>query len=1042
MTDNLILNEKEYVEEPLLRHLEKLGWTILRAGDEGKFDPVVTFRESFDEVFIESELKKALLKLNPWLEENQVPELIRELTAVPSSGLIEANRWVLEKILENTSADNRKTGKHSETVRYIDFSDITKEAPGGRKNSYLAISQFKVKIPGTENHIIPDVVLFVNGLPLVLIECKSPAIADPKSEAIEQLLRYQNRRGEIKEGNQRLFWFNQFVVATTRQKAFYSTITGEFEHFIEWKDPFPFALPDIEPDGDSVSGQQLLTQGMLYPCNLLDIVQCFTIFKENDKGKQIKVVPRYQQYRAVRKIANGLLSGKSSFEKGGTVWHTQGSGKSLTMMFLVRKMYRLPELTGYKIVFITDRTDLQKQLSETARSVGYTIKIARKISALKDLLRTDTPDLIMGMIHKFQEREIDQKFPVLNTSENILVLIDEAHRTQYKNLGANLQIALPNCVKIAFTGTPIDKTEETFGRYIDMYSIKQGVLDNVTVEIVYEGRTHAGKVSDAEAMSKKFEDVFPHLDDDLRKTILGRYTWKGYLEAEVTVRDKASDMLSHYIKHILPNGFKAQVVSVSREAAVRYKKAFDDFIKEKQQSVRKENHNDPVLENLDRLKAEVVFSGTENDPDHIKVYTSETEHERIIKSFKTPFGAETEDGVPGDCGILIVQSMLLTGFDAPAEQVMYLDNVIKNHTLLQAIARVNRVEKNKNCGFVVDYVGIARHLRAALDAYEEKDINEVLDVCKEDTTDIDNLRYTLLEINEFVKKLDVDGLEDCDALVDELADEETRNDFIALYRKMTKAIDRVLPKPEALKFLKEMRLLSFISQSASNRYRDTKLSLKNAGGKIRGIIEEYLIGQGVDPKIPPLPIFSDEFKEEIKAKKTPRAQAEEITHGIQEYINVHKEEDPEYFERLGEKLLKLLEEYKSQWEELAKELEVLLEELRKGREGEEAYGFDLKKELPFLGLLKKEIFQAKDMSELKPEEIDTLIGATRDIIDRIKSDTTVVNFWDNPTRQRQLRTFIASQLLTVFRSRAMPKRKELSQKLLELAYHIYGKATQ
>jgi type I restriction enzyme R subunit len=1033
-------NELDYVEEPLLKHLEKLGWTILQAGEAGKYDPSVTRRESFDEVFLEKELCEALKTINPWLEENQIPDLIRELTASPSNNLMDANRWVLEKLTGNTSADNRKTGKKSDTVRYIDFTDIGKEAPGGRKNRYLAVSQFKVKVPGTEKHVIPDIVLFVNGLPLVVIECKSPSIADPMGEAVIQLLRYQNRRGEMQEGNPRLFWFNQMVVATTRQTARYSTISGEFEHFTEWKDPFPFALSDIEPDGGSVSSQDILTQGMLHPCNLLDIIQSFTIYMENDKGRLIKVIPRYQQYRAVRKIIRGLLSGKSAFEKGGTVWHTQGSGKSLTMMFVVRKMYKVAQLAGYKVVFITDRTDLENQLSETARSIGYTVHVAGKIEALKNYLRSNTPDLVMGMIHKFQEREFTHEFPLLNNSDKILVLIDEAHRTQYKLLGANLQKSLPNAIKIGFTGTPIEKTEQTFGRYIDMYGIREGVLDGVTVEIVYEGRTHSGEITDREAMNQRFEDVFPNIDNEQRKLILGKYTWKGYLEAGETINDKAADMLDHYIKHILPNGFKAQVVVVSREAAVRYKQAFDRHIADTIEQMRREDPNNPVLYLLKKLKAETVFSGSENDPEHLKPYINENDHERIIKSFKLPFDKTGEDEISGDVGILIVQSMLLTGFDAPMEQVMYLDNVIKNHNLLQAIARVNRVEKNKNCGFVVDYVGVARHLREALDAYEEKDIDDTLTVLKQDTTDIDDLKYTVLEIHEFVKKLDAAGLTDTDTIIDELVDEETRNDFIALFKKLTKAIDRVLPKPEALKYLTELKLMSFISQTAQNRYRDSKLSLRDISKKIRDIIDEYLIGQGVDPRIPPLPIFSEEFKQETGKKKSPRAKAEELTHGIREYINRHKEEDPEYFERISEKLAQLLEEYKNNWDELAKELEELLEELRRGREGEETFGFDLKKEMPFLGMLKKEIFEVKDLSELSPEDIDNLINATRDIIERVKTDTGIVDFWNNQTRQKQLRTFIASQLLSVFKTRAMPKRKELSQKLLELTYYIYGKA--
>ena len=242
----------------------------------------------------------------------------------------------------------------------------------------------------------------------------------------------------------------------------------------------------------------------------------------------------------------------------------------------------------------------------------------------------------------------------------------------------------------------------------------------------------------------------------------------------------------------------------------------------------------------------------------------------------------------------------------------------------------------------------------------------------------------------------------------------------------------MLPKTEALKYLKDLKTMGFISQTAANRYRDSKLSLKDVSKKVRTIIEEHLITNGVDPKIPPLPILSEEFKEQIKSKKSPRAKAEELTHGIREYINNHAEEDPELYERLAEKLQKLLDEYKNNWDVLAEELEKLLEEIRRGREGEETFGFDSKTEFPFMALLKKEIFGVKDIFEIDNEDIDN-------IIERIKTDTKIVDFWNNHTKQKQLRTFIASHLLTVFRQKAMPKRKELSQKLLELSYHIYGR---
>ncbi|NLB49417.1 MAG: type I restriction endonuclease subunit R, partial [Erysipelotrichia bacterium] len=877
-------------------------------------------------------------------------------------------------------------------------------------------------------NIIPDIVLFINGLTVGVVVCYSASVPVPMGESIEQLMRYQCHRGESKEGSEKLFWYNQFVIATCRQTAKYSSITGEFEHFIEWKDPYPAKLTDIETEGgETVNSQQVLIEGLLARQNLLDIIQSFVLFQENDKGKLIKVVPRYQQYRTVCKIVERLKTGKTPIEKGGIVWHTQGSGKSLTMMMVVRKMNRVDGLTGYKIVFITDRKDLQKQLGDTAKTIGYEVKIAKSVVDSKRLLSNNTPDIVMAMIHKFQEDKIEEfnpgYFDFYNESEKILVMIDEGHRTQYGVLAACLNQAMPNAVKIAFSGTPIKLTEETFGSYIDKYTIRQAVDDGVTVEIIYEGRTHSAGVSDQEAMNAKFEEVFSVVSDETRHDILGRYTWRAYLEAEETIREKAKDMLKHYLTHIFPNGFKAQVVAVSRVAAVRYKKAFDalladealiaEWSQEIQSRYERKTGIDSVR--MKKLRAEIIISGVHNDKPELAEYTDSSKHDEIISSFKLPFDKITEDGTTGDVGILIVQSMLLTGFDAPIEQVMYLDNIIREHNLLQAIARVNRVDHNKQCGFIVDYVGVAKHLREALSSFIDKeDVDEILSAVKDNSKDIDELKFAQSELADFFKKFDVADINDLDACVSVLGDEEVRNDFVILWKNFNSAMDKVLPNPAALPFVKDLKRYGFVSVAAKNKYRDERLNIKDASTKIRDIIDEFLISQGVDSKIPPLPIFSEKFQLKIKEEKTDRAKAEELKNGIAEHIEDHLEEDPELYERFSEKLEKLLREYKDNWELLAKELEALLEEIRQGREGEENYGFDRTKEMPFLALLKKEIFGIKDLAELDQEQRDLLIQTTKDILERINDDIHETGFWQKTGSQKKLKAFIAFNLLTTF----------------------------
>jgi len=1035
--NKIALNELKYVEEPFLRQLKRLGWNTI-VGD--KYDPKVSLREGFNEVILEKELTEAIKRINPWIEDDQLTDVVREITLPHANKLLEANKEILELILENTSvSENRKTGEKSPTVRFIDFKNPD-------KNSFLAISQFKVNIPGTEKHIIPDIVLFVNGLPMVIVECKSSYIADPTNEGITQLMRYSNRRGE-KEGNEKLFWYNQFQIATCRQTAKYSTITGLFEHFIEWKDPYPAAISEIETEGSEVvNSQQVLIQGMLTKKNLLDIIQNFTVFQENDKGGLIKIVPRYQQFRTVQKVVDRLKSGKTQQEKGGIVWHTQGSGKSLTMMFVVRKMYRDDRLKKFKVVFVTDRTDLEKQLKGTAKSIGYTVNIAHKISKLKKYLQTNTPDLVMGMIHKFQEKELEQEFPLLNDSPNILVMIDEAHRTQYKYLGANLQKSLPKSVKIAFTGTPIERTETTFGNYIDKYTIRQAVDDGVTVEIIYEGRTQKSEVKDREAMNIRFEDVFSILDDDERKKILGRYTWKAYLEAEEVINDKARDMVNHYVSHVFPNGFKAQVVAATRLAAIRYKEAIDNALKEKIELLKKTKgviqiNNEKITVDLDQLKklqVAVIISGSKNDEPLFHPFTDSNQHEKDIDGFKLPFGRKGDHGVNGNVGIIVVQSMLITGFDAPVEQVMYLDNVIKEHNLLQAIARVNRVHENKSCGFIIDYVGVAKHLREALAKFEDKDIEEMLQVIKSGEEDLDALKYSHAQMKEFFKKFDVEDWNDVDASVDVLVDEETRNEYIALLRTFTKSMDRVLPKVEALQYASDLKLLSFISQTARNRYRDEKLSIKDASKKIRAIVDEYLIAHGVDPKIPPIPIFSEKFRIRLKEINSDKVKAEELKNAVSEHITKHQEEDPELYERFSDKLEKLLKEYKDNWEQLARELEGLLDEIRQGRQAEETFGLDPKKEAPFLGLLKREVFGVKNLDDLSQKQVDLLIETTKNILSIVKKETKKIEFWSNFNAQKRLKSYILSHLLTAFKNnkKVLKNRNPLAQKIIELAFHL------
>ena len=556
------LDERNHVEKPFLDQLSGLGWEIIDL--DSKQHPGATFRDTFTEVVMLPVLREQLKVINPWLEDDQVEEAAKQLTAnFPGTGLIENNRHVLNLLLENTSiSENRKTGEKSPTVRFVDFSHRD-------NNRFIAVCQFKVRIPGTEHHIIPDIVLFLNGLPVVVIECKSPKIKEPMVEAIDQMLRYSEQRGAKGDGNASLFYYNQFVVATCRQETKFGTITTHKRLLFRWADPYPRSVEDLDHGAGGPNDQQRLAAGMLDRDNLLDPIRIFILFSTNDKGETIKIVGRYQQFRAVKLGVKRLLEGRNPRERSGIIWHTQGSGKSLTMMFMVREMYRHASLSKWKVVFVTDRTQLEQQLSETSQSIGFSVKVADSISTLKELLRSDSSDLVMAMIHKFRETDLTQTFPELNASPHILVMTDEAHRSKYAMLGANLDKEIPNAARIGYTGTPIDKTERVFGDYIDKYNMRQSIEDGVTLEIVYEGRTHNAEVADQTGMDTAFADVFSEYNLKERMEVLGYGSRDAYLEAESTIKAKARDMVKHYLPHVFPNGYKAQVVAVSREAAVR-----------------------------------------------------------------------------------------------------------------------------------------------------------------------------------------------------------------------------------------------------------------------------------------------------------------------------------------------------------------------------------------------------------------------------------------------------------------------------------------
>lgn len=998
------LDEKYHVEEPLLEHLDKLGWTVVRL-DMHHQTPAETGRKDFSQVVLEKRLADAIRVINEWMEPDQVEEVVRRLCDFQSSSLIENNKQVLDWITGGTGvSENRRTGEPSPTVRIVDF------APNSTKNDWLAVSQFRIRISGREQHILPDVVLFLNGLPVVVIECKSPKVEEPTAEAIYQLLRYSEQRGASGEGNPALFYYNQFVVATCREQAKFGTITTHTErHFYRWSDPWPFSLDEVaaqtgnEGSAGSPNDQSRLTAGMCSHKNLLSLLQSFTLFTTDTRGRTHKVVARYQQFRAVHKTLERMTNGETPSQRGGIVWHTQGSGKSLTMVFVVRELRRRIALLDWKVVFVTDRTQLESQLGETSLSIGQTVVAAENIVHLKELLRDPSSNCVMAMVQKFQERDLQAIFPVLNTSSKILVMIDEAHRTQYGLLKANLERAMPNATNVAYTGTPIEKTERTFGAYIDYYTMRQSQEDGVTLEIVYEGRTHSAVVSDAVAMDAKFQDVFSEYRLSERLQILSYGTRDAYLDADATIKAKARDMVRHYARQVFPGGYKAQVVANSRIAGVRYAKALQNAILAEVQTLAEDN---PLQVNADQLRAvevALVITWDNNDEAEIKDSMKGVDTDAVVKRFKMPFDAEEEMGeqkVNGRIGFVVVNEMLVTGFDAPLEQVLYLDRVIKDHGLLQAIARVNRVyDEGKDCGFVVDYVGVGNNLRKALDAYSQREQQEIIECLTPASELIGELKQALDETLDILARNGLSETTEPEAFYDLFYDEDLRFEYLTAYRRLTHAFNKALPRAEALDYFKTYQRLSAVNELASQFYKDDRLSMKGVPKKLRAITDEFLVSEGISQKVAPISVLDPEFQSQAQRRKRPKTKAAEVEHAIRHHLAVNFDEDPELFASFAAELERILIEFAGNWDAIWQEMEKLRQKLM-AKEKEETHGLDRKREMPIFRAMKAELFADAPVSE---EDVAKLVNLTQLVFHLVQTEARQAGFWDAIAKQARLK---------------------------------------
>jgi type I restriction enzyme R subunit len=1057
------VSEYLYVEKPFLDQLGGLGWKVI---DQGQgiipSEPAASLRSNFRECILPEVFRSAVRSINltedgkPWLTEKQLDDLWDQILRQPHHRLLEANEAVQGLFFKAQVDVNEITRESDPVVSLIDFVHA-------ERNQFHAINQFRVDTPGcVKAFITPDIVLFVNGMPLVVVEAKiaDQSMANPMFAAFEQLTRYRDEREDthragLREGEPRLFYTNVLLVRTCGEKAEFGTISAGHEHYSSWKDTGLESNRSYVPPLGVEREQERLIQGLLDPETLLNVLRTSTVFMDTDSGRRIKVVCRYQQYRAARKIIQRLREGKTPQSRSGVVWHTQGSGKSLTMVFVARMMRASADLQDFKILLVNDRIDLEKQLSRTARLIGGKINVIESTTALRKHLSTGASDVSMVMIHKFMERAeplpdslaralssgskkkralpTGKTFGVINPSDRIILMIDEAHRTQSSDLGDNLIEAFPNATRIAFTGTPLvteqhgdKRTVKRFGDYIDTYKLMDSVHDGTTLQILYEGRTADTALKDRHGFDSGFEDLFKDRTDEELQAIRKKYgATSDILEAENRIAAIARDLVNHYIDNVLPEGFKAQVVCHSKLAAVRYQKAIRQALRERMDREKARGQSDPeMIRSIEFLKAVVVISAEPtNEPASFIAVRTEARHLNAVENFCRPFNMVDPDKTLTGIAFLVVCDMLLTGFDAPVEQVMYIDKKLQEHNLLQAIARVNRVAEGKERGFIVDYIGLANHLTRALSIYAQEDAADISEGLKSIQSELPILEERYQRLLQHFRSAGVERIagfvtgklsgaaEDIvvvQAALAVLKNVRQRADFEVFFKKFLLSLNLILPDAAGHAYRGPAARFGYLLQMAKERYKDESMDFGDAGKKVKALINEHLISLGIDPKIPPIELLSDDFVANVQkhALGSAEAKASEMEHAVRKHCTIHFDEDPAFYKRLSEKLEKLIQDHHDNWEVLAEGYEQLRKEALQGRietvEGltrEATTFYDYVLELAYDG-------------GPVPSEAQAPLKRLMSLIVCLMQDTIgVLDFWKKPVEVKRLRGDIDTEIL-------------------------------
>lgn len=849
-----MFNEENTVERLVLDTLSGAGWRFMAADDVPR---------QHDNVLVESMVREALIRLNP--EIRQQPERADEvlyslralLFSVQGEGLVRANELFAAWLRGEKSMPFGENGEHT-PVRLLDFDNLA-------NNDYVITSQWVY--PVREGGRRFDIVLLINGIPLVIGEAKSPV-----RPAVSWLDGASDIHNGYEQSVPQMFVPNVFSFATEGKCYRYGSVRMPVGMWGPWHEG------DDRSEG-SLAHVQRAVRAMLRPRVILDILQNFTLFATDKKHRRIKIICRYQQYEAVNLIVARVIAGKP---RKGLIWHFQGSGKSLLMVFAAQKLRMHEALGNPTVMIVVDRIDLDTQITATfsAADIPNMIGAATR-QELQDLLAADTRKIIITTIHKFGEAE-----GCLNERGNIIVMVDEAHRTQEGNLGRKMRAALPNAFLFGLTGTPINKrdrntfwafgAEEDEQGYMSRYSFQDSIRDKATLPLHFETvdvRLHIDKDAIDEAYAQLTDQISEQDRDDLARRAAKMAL---LIKAPARVEAICKHIVKHFQEKVEPNGFKAQVVTFDRECCVLYKKVMDTLISPDASA---------IVMHTQGGKAD-AFAAWKLDKDA---------EEKLLDRFRDP-----KDPLK----LLIVTSKLLTGFDAPILQAMYLDKPMKDHNLLQAICRTNRVYPGKTHGLIVDYLGIFDDVASALD-FDEKNVHNVI-------TNLEELKKQLPAVMTqclaFFPGVDrsVSGYEGLLAAQDCLPNNERRDAFAASYSVLSSLWEALSPDPGLAPYTRDYQWLTQVYESVKPPSGNGKLLWHALGAKTVELIHQNVQLDTVRDDLETL-VMDAEVLEGLLASKEPDKKSREIELQLVARLRKHKG-DPK-FVALGERLEKLKERH-------------------------------------------------------------------------------------------------------------------------------------